>query len=101
VRRCNIPPPRCRHRYVAPCCVDCGETDCPVRCMNSPDRCRCWEEGPAVKERKLGRRVDTARIAQLYDQGLTQAQIAEQVGCCKQTVLAVLRELGVEKHGKS
>jgi len=96
VRRCNIPPTRCRYRRDAPCCVDCDKTECPVRCMNDPRRCRCWTEGPAPKRRKeQGRKVSTTQIAWLYSQGLTQARIAEVVGCHRNTVAAVLRELGV------
>jgi len=64
--------------------------------MNSPDRCRCWTE-EAVPERRKGRerKVDTLRITWLYSQGLSRARIAELVGCHKNTVAAVLWELGV------
>lgn len=99
MRRCNIPPPSCRHRYSTPCCRDCREADCESRCLNDPARCYCWSDKPPRQKRE--RRVDTLQISWLYSQGLTQAQIAQWLGCSRQTVGAVLRELGVGKRGKS
>lgn len=99
MRRCNIPPPSCRHKYAAPCCKDCREADCPTRCQNDPARCRCCSEGPPRKKRK--RKTDSLKISWLYSQGLTQVQIAEMLGCNRKTVGAILREMGVISHGKS
>ncbi len=99
MKRCNIPPPSCRHSHAAPCCKDCQEADCPTRCMNDPERCRCWSDKPPRKRRE--RKVDSLQVAWLYSQGLTQVQIAEQLGCDRKTVGAILHEIGVSRFGKS
>lgn len=100
MRRCKIPPPSCCHSRSAPCCKDCQERDCSARCLNDPARCRCWEDKPP---RGRGQhKVDALQVAYLYGQaGLTQAEIAERLGCSRHTVGAILREMGVGRHGQA
>lgn len=99
MKRCNIPPPSCRHPYMAPCCKDCAEKDCPNRCLNDPGRCSCWSDKPPRQKRE--RRIDSLQVVWLYSQGLTQQQIGDWLGCSRKTVAAILQEEGVGRHGKS
>lgn len=99
MRRCNIPPSSCRHPDRTPCCKDCREKGCPVRCQNDPARCGCWEDKPPRQKRT--RKVDPLQVAWLYAQGLTQREIAAWLGCCKSRVSQVLREAGVTGHGQA
>lgn len=93
MRRCKIPPTSCCHRHSAPCCKDCREKGCAARCQNDPRRCGCWEDKPPKRERK--RKVSPLQVVGLYSAGRTQAEIAAQLGCCRNTVAAILREAGV------
>ncbi len=98
MKRCNIPPSSCQRRRAAPCCADCGKIGCPARCQNDPRYCNCWSDRP-LKQKKA-RKVNTLQVAFLYGQvGLTQAEIAGQLGCSRSTVCNILREMGVAKHG--
>ena len=99
MRRCTIPPSACIHPYSTPCCKDCGEKGCKVRCQNDPAFCNCWADQPPRQKRK--RKVDAGQVVWLYEQGLTQAQIAEMKQCNRKTVSAVLREMGVTRHGSA
>lgn len=48
------------------------------------------------------RKYDRERIARLYQDGKTLRETAEEVGCHFQTVLRILKDLGVERrcHGR-
>lgn len=92
-RRCNIPPSGCRHRYSTPCCKDCKEANCAVRCLNDPKWCNCWEDKPP--KRRRGHKVDALLVAALHGKGLSGREIARWVGCCEKTVRGILQELGV------
>ncbi len=41
-RRCEIY--ECSRRPGSPCCADCDDKECPSRCLNGPERCRCCRE---------------------------------------------------------
>ena len=97
MKTCKIAPSSCRHRYTTPCCKDCQEADCPVRCQNDPGICGCWADRPPRRKQK--RKVDSLQAVWLHEQGLTQAEIAGQLGCCKNTVGTILREMGVSRFG--
>lgn len=97
MRRCNISPPSCRHRFTAPCCKDCQETGCPNRCLNDPGICGCWRDGPPCQKRE--RKVNSLQAVWLHEQGLTQSEIAKQLGCSRNTVGTILREMGVSRFG--
>lgn len=97
MRRCKIPV-GCK-RSDKPCCADCEIKACPARCENSPQRCNCWEEGPPPRTRE--RKVDSLRVAYLYSTGMGQKEIAFQLGCCRNTVSSILRELGVGRYGQA
>jgi len=99
VRRCNIPPTGCRHKYAAPCCADCAEDGCAARCQNHPDRCRCWRDGPPLRPRERTGKLDRAAILRLREAGLLQREIAERLGCSPSGVSAVLRQAGRDAHG--
>lgn len=99
MRRCNIPPSSCRRRHSAPCCRDCREKGCSARCQNDPARCNCWADKPPRQKRE--RKVDSLQVAWLYGQGLTQAEVAERLGCSKNTVGAILREMGGGRRGQA
>ena len=98
MRRCVIQPSSCRHKYAAPCCRECPETDCLSRCENTPERCRCWRDGPPTQPKERKTKLDRAEIVRLHKQGLLQREIAERLGCSTSGVSAVLRELEVG-HG--
>lgn len=100
MRQCTIPPSSCCHPDSTPCCKDCQERGCPARCLNDPARCHCWEDKPPRKKRE--RKVSPLHVAYLYGQaGLTQAEIARQLGCSIKAVAAILREMGVGNRGKA
>ncbi|MBD5356533.1 MAG: hypothetical protein HDR88_05955 [Bacteroides sp.] len=40
-------------------------------------------------------------MAWLYSQGFSQAEVARRLGCCRNTVIAILRELGVNCRGQA
>ena len=83
-----------------PCCVDCSDKTCQARCQNSPSRCKCWEEGPPPKHPE--RKVSSFKVAYLYGQvELSQAEIAQQLGCARSTVCNILLEMGVRKGGQA
>ncbi|MBD5118542.1 MAG: helix-turn-helix domain-containing protein [Clostridiales bacterium] len=81
------------------CCTDCSDKTCQARCQNSPSRCKCWEEGPPPRQRE--RKVSSLQVAWLYSQGFSQAEVARRLGCCRNTVIAILRELGVDCRGQA
>lgn len=102
MRRCCITPPSCRHQHASPCCKDCAEADCETRCRNDPDRCHCWTNKPPrqTAQGKPKPKVDREKIFRLHQQGLTQRDIAERIGCCRATVNNALHEKGVRKYAK-
>lgn len=96
MRRCKIAV-GCK-RADKPCCTDCSDKTCQARCQNSPGRCKCWEDGPPPRHRE--RKVSSLQVAYLYGQlGMTQLEIAGQMGCGRSTVCNILREMGVRKRG--
>ena len=96
MRRCKIAV-GCK-RADKPCCVDCSDKTCQARCQNHPSRCGCWEEGPPSRK-KRERKVNSLQVAWLYSQGFSQVEVARRLGCCRNTVIAILRELGVSCRG--
>ena len=104
MRRCKIAPTGCT-RPGKPCCADCGDKTCAVRCWNSPKRCNCWTEGPPPGTRgprkSAPRKADPLKAAWLYSQGFPKAEIARRLGCCRNTVTTMLREAEVDRHGNS
>ena len=100
MKRCKIAPPSCLCPG-NPCCKGCKVQDCPVRCKNQPDQCRCWEEGPPpgrrAKGKGGGRYLDWDEIARLRGLGVTIAQIAERLDCSIQAVSDALKKMGVSK----
>lgn len=104
MRRCGIPT-GCK-RADKPCCADCGDKTCQARCWNDPKRCRCWTEAPpprAEKARRRGapRKLDPLRVAYLYSQGVSMAEIARRLGCHWNSVARILRELEGKRHDNS
>lgn len=91
MRRCNIPPASCVHRYTTPCCKDCHETACETRRQNDPARCKCWTDRAPAKPKDRATRLDAAEIIRLHDAGLLQREIAERLGCSRSGVSAVLK----------
>ena len=104
MKRCKIAPTVCLCSD-GPCCKDCKFRDCTVRCLNTPDRCGCMEEGPPPRSRVRGkgggRYLDWDEIARLRGLDLTIAQIAEQLGCSVQAVNNALKKMGVSERGQS
>ena len=92
--------PVCRPLGDRHCCADCGDETCEARCWNSPKRCSCWAEGPLTKRERV-RKIDDLQVALLYGKGLTQSEIARQLGCARSTVYASLKRMGVGKYGGS
>lgn len=103
MRRCEIAPTSCRHRDSTPCCKDCRETGCKVRCQNDPAKCHCCADKPPRQKIPNAKRlrIDREKIYSLYQQGASQRKIAERMGCCLATVNNALREMGVTRYGKS
>ncbi len=99
MRRCNIPPSTCRHPHTTPCCKDCGDKTCKVRCQNDPELCCCWTDRPPRQKRE--RKFDGTQMLRLHAQGLSQTQIAQFLGCSRNTVGSALREMGVTRIGES
>lgn len=96
MRRCTIAS-GCRNPD-KPCCADCQDKICQARCLNSPAQCGCWKEGAPPRRRKE-RKVSSLQVAWLYGQGFSQAEVARRLGCHRNTVIAILRELGVTCRG--
>lgn len=96
MRRCKIPV-GCKLEY-KPCCADCGDKTCEARCWNKPDRCNCWEDGPPPKKRGRYCTVDKLQIALLRARGLSQGEIARQLGCARSTVHNVLQKMEANGH---
>lgn len=101
MRRCKIPT-GCK-LPARPCCADCGDKTCTARCWNSPERCGCWTEfssSPAEDARRGGKsKLDAQKLLSLHEQGLSQREIAQRLGCGKSSVSATLRKLGVKRYG--
>ena len=71
------------------------QADCPDRCKNAPDRCKCWKSLPGGQRRaKPHTLYDSRQIVALYHEGRTYDQIAEEVGCGRSTVTLILRKAG-------
>lgn len=72
------------------CCADCERADCENRCLNGPERCGQVKElhGRGGK----GPTFDRERILALYASGLSCADVAEQIGCHKDTVYKITLE---------
>ena len=102
MRRCKIAPPGCKAPG-KPCCADCGDKTCQSRCWNTPQRCGCWEEGPPPRSRGARRgpprQVDALKVAWLYSRGLSKAEIARRLGCHRNSVVRILREMEANKSG--
>ena len=95
---CKIAPGKCK-RPGGPCCKDCANKACQVRCLNDPKWCGCfWEDKPLPRNKP---RLDRDEIVRLYKSGLPQRVVASQLGCSKSSVSAVLKEMGVVCRGKS
>ena len=86
----------CGRVYGDPCCTYCDlQADCPDRCQNRPDRCKCWEDLPDGQRRaKPHTLYDSRQIVALYHEGRSYDQIAEEVGCGRSTVTLILRKAG-------
>ncbi len=98
MRLCRIAPPDCAHPGL-PCCKDCPDTACQSRCLNSPEWCRCCEEGPSIRRSGRTSRLDRDKLLELNGQGLTLREIAGRLGCGVSTVCANLRKMGVKRYG--
>lgn len=98
MRRCKIEPPSCKG-YGQPCCKSCPDELCEARCLNDPQWCGCWEEGPPPRERRD--KLDREAIFRLHSQGLLQREIAAWLGCSKSGMSAVLREREEGSHAES
>lgn len=90
---------RCKKSHGG-CCADCLEQDCPERCLNAPDRCRCWVEGPPRQQYQRGPAVDVDRIVALGRTGMLYAEIAKVVGCTTATVQKHLNAAGIRRYNK-
>lgn len=82
------------------CCADCDDRECQNRCLNHPDRCRCWVEGLPPVSRHRGCTVDVERILSLGRSGLPYAEIAETVGCSVPSVQKHMAAAGLRRYGK-
>ena len=83
-----------------PCCAYCDkQEECPNRCENHPDRCRCWRDEPAGQRRVKRRTLyDSRRVVELFREGWTYDQIAAEMKCGRSTVTLILRKAGVLPH---
>ena len=54
-----------------------------------------------MTKRERVRKIDDLQVALLYGKGLTQGEIARQLGCARSTVYAALKRMGVGKYGGS
>ena len=75
------------------CCADCDRV-CPSRCMNHPDRCKCWGNETPTQQHRRKDSIDPAKILELAQQGLTYKEIAAQVGRKPGTVQWHLGRMG-------
>lgn len=81
---------KCPHREGRPCCAECGQP-CENVCHNHPDRCGCVLTG-----NRPGRLTyDHEAIYRLVLKGLTNDQVAAQIGCAPSTVGKVVRQYGI------
>ena len=95
---CKIAPGKCK-RPGGPCCKNCVDKTCRVRCLNDPRWCGCfWEDKPLPRNKP---RLDREEIARLYEAGLLQREIASRLGCSTSGVSAVLKEIGGACRDKS
>lgn len=80
-----------------PCCADCGDKTCQARCLNSPSRCGCCDNGLPKRTRRS--KIDDEQLLALSHKGLLQRDIANILGCSAANVSARLRRLGVTRYG--
>lgn len=97
MRRCKIA--SCCKLAHHPCCADCKDKTCTVRCWNSPECCGCWEDSSPVSKRSRKSKIDRQELLRLHGQGLLQREIAQRVGCSASSVSAALRKMGVRRYG--
>lgn len=94
------------------CCADCeAHRFCPNPCLNDPAKCGLLagrKELDAHLPRHLAERVagkprrkmDKAQARELYDQGLTDTEIAETLGFALKTVQGWRLREGLRKNGQ-
>lgn len=96
MRQCRIA--SCCKLAHHPCCADCKDKTCQVRCQNSPERCGCWEDYAPRTYRPRKSKIDHQELLRLHGQGLTQREIAKKLGCAPSLVAYTLRKMGVSRY---
>lgn len=89
---------RCLAKPGSPCCTYCGDKTCLNRCFNHPDRCRVWVEKPEEGLRNPKAKIDAAEAVRLYQEGLSTAEIAEQMGYSREHIGLTLRRNGIRQR---
>lgn len=81
------------------CCVDCGK-NCLNRCLNHPDRCKCWADEEARKQGQRKGSVSSERVLELADAGYSYGQIATKMSISIGAVGYHLQKMGYSRKGK-
>lgn len=82
------------------CCIDC-EKNCPNRCLNHPDRCKCWADETPGEQHRRKDCVDPALILELAQMGLSYKEIGQKVGRNPGTVQWHLAKMGYRRRERS
>lgn len=93
MRRCKIAPNSCKNPD-KPCCRNCAaeySNACLNHCENSPDRCGLSTNIKPVKS--ASQKTDWDEIYRLYKTGVSQRDIARQLGCGKSTVCGAIHKM--------
>lgn len=91
----------CDHRGDRWCCKDFPDP-CGNACLNHPDKCRLveTEEPPKPPEPRRKRGIDENRALELWEQGMTDADIGEIMGLHKMTIYNWRHRVGLGRSKK-
>lgn len=81
------------------CCADCLRKNCPNRCLNAPDRCGVSSVNVSTRKTQVRKKIiDRDEVRALYYEGLSNNQIAQQVGCSASTISKIMASLGLRRY---
>lgn len=87
----------CRYTGDRRCCIDCDK-NCPDRCLNHPDRCKCCADEEPREKGYHKSWVNTADVLRLAEQGLLYKDIARILHCSETTVTNHMNKAGYRRY---
>ena len=96
MRVCTIH--NCSYTRDRRCCADCDRISCQNRCLNSPDRCRCFSYEDKLLRGQKKNLVDGKRALALAQSGMEYKAIAAEMQISVASVTYHLNRQGYFRH---